>query len=124
MSSTLASHMFQEELYDVPTPVLIVLSRPWSTYTEADHALLNKILGSVKIDTASVRVLTQKIFSIADLPSSQAAKVLVFGSETDIAPYQPVQAQAFTVVKADDLTQLDDARKKSLWGALKQMFSV
>jgi DNA polymerase III psi subunit len=124
MSSTLASYMFQEELYDVPAPVLIVLGQPWSSYNEEHHALLKKILSSVKIDVASVRILTQKIFSIEELGSSQATRVLIFGSESDITPYQPVQAQAFTVVKADDLTQLDDAKKKSLWGALKHMFSV
>jgi DNA polymerase III psi subunit len=125
MSATLASYIFQEELYDIPSPILVILRHPWSSYVESDRALLSKILGSVKIDSASVRILTRKSLSLSDLTSNQATSVLVFGSEMDqITPYQPMQAQGFTVVKADDLTELDDARKKSLWGALKQMFSV
>jgi hypothetical protein len=125
MSSTLESYLFQEELYNVPAPVLVVLKQDWSSYAEGDRALLAKILGSVKIDTASVRIVTRKTFSLSDLSPDQANRVLIFGSETDqITPYQPTQAQTFTVIKADDLTQLDDARKKSLWGALKQMFGV
>ena len=125
MSSTAATHLFQEELYKIPTPVIVVMSQPWASYSEAEKNLLSKILGSVKIDLASVRVITRNSFSISDLPPDQATKVLVFGSETtDIPPYQAMQAQGFTVVKADDLMQLDDARKKSLWGALKQMFNA
>jgi DNA polymerase III psi subunit len=125
VSSSAVPHLFQEELYQIPAPVIVVLSQSWTSYPESEKTLLSKILGSVKIDLASVRVITRKSFSIADLPPDQPTRVLVFGSETtDIPPYHPMQAQGFTVVKADDLMQLDDARKKSLWGALKQMFNA
>ena len=124
MNSPLAAYLFQEELYNVPPPTVVILAQPWESYNESDRALLGKILGSVKIDVGSVRILTRQTLSMDELAFDQATKVLIFGSAVDLAGYQPVQAQGFTVVKADDLTQLDDVRKKSLWGALRQMFSL
>lgn len=125
MSSTLESYLFQEELYTIPSSLVVVVSKPWDKYSSDEKTLLTKILGSVKIDPAAVRVFSSPNFTFPMLTSDRPSKVLIFGSEAENIPlYQATQAQGFTVVRADDLTQLDDARKKSLWVALKQMFSL
>ena len=52
------------------------------------------------------------------------ARVLVFGSDTreEIGLYEETPAQGFIVIRADDLRDLDEPKKKKLWNALRQMF--
>jgi hypothetical protein len=51
--------------------------------------------------------------------------MLVFGSAaTGIKTYEHVQAQGFSMLVANDLSELDEAKKKSLWLALKDMFGL
>jgi len=38
--------------------------------------------------------------------------------------YEPITFNRNTFVVADSVTKLDDARKKSLWLALKKMFNL
>ncbi len=71
-------------------------------------------------------MVSQPSLSQNSLLPFSPARVLIFGSETDeeIALYQQTPAQGFNVIRADDLTQLDDGKKKNLWIALRQMFGV
>jgi hypothetical protein len=120
------SSLYQEELYQYETPVVVVLSKSWFAYSEEEQLLLNKILTSVKLNIETVHVLSQASLSLQSLVALSPGKVLIFGTRTDeeIPLYQQMPAQGFIVIKADDLTQLDDTRKKNLWIALRQMFAV
>jgi hypothetical protein len=122
LNTALAPYLFQEEIYNIPANTLVVLAKPWDSYSSDEKGLLLKILGSVKLSLASVQVIVQPELRLWDLPHPH--KVLVFGSKSDGKSYTCEQAQGFTVLKADDLPQLDDAKKKSLWLALKEMFAV
>jgi hypothetical protein len=124
--STAISYLFQEDLYQLPPqPLAVLLSCEWNKYTPEERTLLAKILGAVKLDLASVRILTGKELTLNELSSLAAPKVLVFGASlSEIQPYEHIQAQGFSVIKADDLSELDDAKKKSLWLALRNMFGV
>jgi hypothetical protein len=123
--SSVARYLYQEELYDIPAGVTVVLSKYWDNYSTEEKALLAKILGSIRIDLAAVQIITRSSFALPSMPAQPSSKVLIFGSETaGINPYEVVQAQGFTVIKADDLSELDDARKKSLWLALKQLAGI
>lgn len=125
MNPSLASYLYQEEFYKIPTDVLVVIKKNWEDYSAEEQSLLTKILNSVKIDPASVRIIAQGKVSLKSLETYAPARVLVFGSESeDLKAYETIQAQGFTVLKADDLTQLDDTKKKNLWIALKQMFGL
>lgn len=124
--SSLAQHLFQEDIYSIPAPVMVVIAHPWHTIQETDKALLAKILGSVRVNIDAVTIVEREQASLDSLAAFSPRKVLVFGSRfADVTkPYENTVINNVSVILADDFGQLDDARKKSLWGALKQMFSV
>ena len=125
MSASPLVHLFSEDIYSIPQPVVIVVARPWEDYASEERSLLGKILGSVKLDLASVRIIHREKITHSEIAELASQKVLVFGAESpDIKPYESQQAQGFTVIKADDLSALDDAKKKSLWLALRNMFGI
>jgi hypothetical protein len=119
------TNLYQETLYQTPSKVTVVLSRTWEAYSQEEKSLLSKILASVKVDMASVQIITEAVFSLPTVSSYAPSKVVIFGSRIEgIKPYEHVQAQGLSVLKADDLSELDDAKKKSLWLALKNMFGI
>jgi hypothetical protein len=123
VSASPLTHLFNEDLYSIPAIITIVINKPWENIAEEDKVLLTKILGSVKLGPQSVRMISRKSVTLDELSAIGANKILIFGSETPVKPYELVQAQGFSVISADELSRLDDAKKKSLWLALKNMFS-
>ena len=126
MSAPITSYLFQEDLYNFTTPVIVVLSKTWESYSNEEQLLLNKILTSVKVDVNAVRIIAQPVLDLAALQIYSPGKVLIFGSATteDIGLYQSASAQGFIVIRADDLSLLDDPKKKNLWIGLRQMFGL
>lgn len=126
MNAPITSYLFQEDLYNFTTPVVVVLSKTWESYSNEEQLLLNKILTSVKVDVNAVQIVAQPVIELAALQIYSPEKVLIFGSATteDIGLYQSASAQGFIVVRADDLSLLDDQKKKNLWIALRQMFGL
>lgn len=102
---------YNEELYLVKDKTTVIIAKPWAEISEADRQLLQKILQSVKLSLASVRVLHQ-----ADPETS--GKAIFFGAgevKTD-----------GTIVHAPPLSQLqnDPTGKQKLWVALKALFAL
>ena len=126
MNASALTHLFQEELYRFSTPVIVVLTRPWDAYTTDDQLLLKKILTSVKVDINAVQMVVRPSLDIRSLSIHAPARVLIFGAEPNesLEMYQPVPAQGFIVIRADDLGALDEQKKKTLWVGLRQMFGV
>jgi hypothetical protein len=119
-------NLYQEELYTLSPKVLIVLSTDWSSLLESDQLLLGKILGSVKRSLASVQIICRKEFEVSDVLTYNPSHIISFGSHVKSISrtYELLSIQEIPIILADDLPKLDDAKKKSLWGALKQMFKV
>lgn len=119
-------NLFQEDLYHFTTPVAVLLPRAWETFTEDEQSLLKKILTSVKVDLNAVQILITPKVNGSLLQVYSPARVLIFGCETidEVPMYQSTTAHGFRVVRADDLSELDDTRKKNLWAALRQVFGV
>ena len=119
-------YLFNEDLYHIPTPVLVVLARPWHKILDDEKALLAKILGSVRLSMESVMIQFHPQITVDEMRAINPGKALVFGSKMsgEIQPYQKVDIQTTALIWADDLSVLDDGKKKSLWLALRQMFSV
>jgi hypothetical protein len=124
LSVSAASPLFQEDLYHFSNPILVILSKPWDMYPSSDKILLNKILTSVKIDMDAAQMVVQPSVDLKSLKVYSPARVLIFGSEInqDVPYYQATPAQGFITIRADDLSLLDDQKKKNLWIALRQMF--
>jgi hypothetical protein len=105
---------------------MIVVSKPWHEILDPERALLTKILGSVKISIDSVLIVSAQKLSEKILGVYKPDKVLMFGvsPETDLKSYERQTLNGVAMIKADDLSLLDDAKKKSLWIAMKQMFAL
>ena len=125
-SSPPLTDLFQEELYFFTSATLVVLPKPWEDYGTAEQTLLEKILTSVKISMDAIQIVVQPSVDLKSLHAYSPARVLIFGSESrdDIPLYKETPAQGFIVIRADDLTVLDEQKKKNLWVALRHAFGV
>jgi hypothetical protein len=123
---TAESHLFHEEIYVLPPQMVVVTARPWHKILDEEKALLVKILGSVRVNINAISIVHQDKVSIESLKALNPGKVLVFGSDVqgDLKSYELVVVDGVSVIRADDFPALDDVRKKTLWGAMKQMFGV
>ena len=74
----------------------------------------------------TVQMVMRPSLDIRSLGIYGPTRVLIFGVETSesLEMYQPIPAQGFTVIRADDLGALDEQKKKTLWVGLRQMFGV
>jgi hypothetical protein len=125
-SASVLDHLYQEELYAVPSRVLVILSSPWEALSENEQTVLSKMLAAVKLSLASVQIITKKEFTIGELSAFSPTKVLAFGAMLQPASklYENTTVDGIPVILADPLSGLDDLKKKNLWGALKQMFGL
>lgn len=126
VDSSVVPHLFQEALYHFTSPAVVVLRREWVEYSEGERQLLQKILTSVHVDMNAALMLARPVLDFDELNIHAPSHVFVFGSQlpADVQKYQPQKAHGFDVIAADDLDALVDQKKKDLWAALKQMFSV
>jgi hypothetical protein len=126
MGTNVFENLYQEELYLLPERTLVLLDRQWHELTDEQTVLLTKILGSVKLTPALVQIFTTGNTSIEQLAAFNPARIISFGPTIGgiSGLYQFAQVNGVPVICADALDRLDDARKKSLWTALRQMFGI
>ena len=119
-------YLFQEELYALKSKVMVVLNTGWNDLSTDDQLLLTKILSSIRKDIASVQIISMKEFDLEDLMAYSPRQIVAFGAvnKTPHPLYHLISMQGISLIQADSLPELDDSKKKSLWMALKQMFSV
>lgn len=125
-SSSPFEYLYQEELYVLPGQTIVLIDRPWVELSDDERLLLQKILGSVKLTLAQVSILHQAQVTLDALRAINAERVISFGARVIElqAPYQLTMVGEIPVIGADSLRALDDAKKKSLWLALRQMFKI
>jgi len=124
MTQPVLRNLYQEELYRIPAKVIVVISKPWEEVTYEDRTLLSKILGSVKLSLASVQIKVSQEFSIKDFYPLVPTYIIAFGAtlKNSSKRYQHLSIEDISIIMADELNQLDDLKKRSLWLALKQIF--
>ncbi len=125
MNTEILTQLFPEGMY-VPFPaprLVVVIPKAWDRYSDEEQQLLKKILVAIGQDlTASVLVSpTVDARALADFG---AQVVLVFGSEVEgnIPFYKESAAAGYTIVRADDLGELDEEKKKNLWAVIRKPF--
>jgi hypothetical protein len=117
---------YAEDLYLIPTPTTVVISSKWATLTELEIALLTKILNSVRLSIASVRIVELKELDLSQW-EEKPSKLIGFGVKIPgVAFYDMIATPETRLVLADGLDTLskDDDLKKQLWISLKQLFSL
>ena len=117
-------NLYAEELYNLPPKVLIVISKPWSEIQEDEKTLLGKILSAVKLSITSVQVINRTEFGVDDFNAYGPTCIIAFGAtlKNSSKMYEKIAAERTAIVIADELRQLDDIRKRSLWLTLKEVF--
>ncbi len=118
--------IFQEDIYSIPSPLLIILSKPWAELSEAEIDTLSKMLKAIKLSLASVQVIVRQEFNINELAVFAPSRVLAFGASltTPFNHYENINSEGVAIIISESLDQLDDQKKKSLWTALRVMFSL
>ena len=124
--SNALENLYQEELYILPSPLLIIVSKPWATLTAEELTTLTRMLNAVKLNLASVQVIVRTDFSVEELSAYSPTRILAFGStlRSSSTLYDNLSFGNTSVIISESLDKLDDAKKKSLWGALKKMFNL
>jgi hypothetical protein len=118
--------LYQEELYILPSPLLIVLSKSWDELSTDELTTLTKMLNAVKLNLASVQILVRKDFSMDELIVYSPERILAFGAtlRSSTSLYESLTIGGASVIISESLDNLDEAKKKSLWTALKKMFNL
>lgn len=126
MAESVFESLYQEEIYLVRPRALILIDKPWEHVSQDERVLLAKILGSVKLTLSTVQILHRESASLNELAPFNPERVIAFG--TRVSPvhkkYEYLPVDGFHVIASDSLSMLDDAKKKSLWLALRQMFAL
>ena len=124
--SNALENLYPEELYVLPSPLLIIVSKPWATLTTEELTTLTRMLNAVKLNLASVQVIVRVDFSVDELSAYSPTRILAFGStlRSSSTLYDNLSFGNTSVIISESLDKLDDAKKKSLWGALKKMFNL
>jgi hypothetical protein len=116
--------IYNEELYQISPPLVVILNKEWKAITSDEQVLLGKILASVKQSLNSVRIICAE--TIAPSGFQAGSKIISFGVAftPDIKSYELTESNDSHFIKADALLSLDDAKKKSLWGEMKKLMIV
>jgi hypothetical protein len=124
--TTALENLYQEELYQIPSRVLVVLSKNWEDLSTDEIGVLTKILAAVKLRLDAVQIVTRQEFTMGDFSTFAPVKILAFGAplKPQANLYEAISFGGTALVVADALHVLDDAKKKALWLALRQMFGI
>jgi hypothetical protein len=116
--------LYQEDIYQLTDSILILIDKPWDELREEDKTLLSKILGSVKIHMDKVHVVHRAGINLQELIPYQPSKIISFGVSLAEGNecYKCHTVQNVSFICSEPLANLNDVSKKSLWGALKQLF--
>lgn len=125
MSAAPQQFIYTEALYKLPQKTIVLFHVPWETVSEEHKALLNKILSSVRLSTAAVQIVCCEKIDLSQLQVFDPSVVISFGVAVNPTTelYTSSEAQGIRIIQSDTLEALNDANKKSLWGALKATFA-
>lgn len=115
---------YEEEIYSFPQPTTVALNSKWTELTEAEVQLLSKILSSVKLSLAAVRIVEVQKLDLS-LWSEKPSQLIGFGvTISGVNLYEAITTPHTQLVLAEPLSTLldDDDKKKRLWIGLKQLF--
>ncbi len=124
LNSEILEQTFTEELYKIKPQVIVLIPEPWTQLRQENIVLLTRILQAVNITLDSVKIITKPSLDLEELSVFLPSAVLSFGTSVKqvTAPYVTFRHNETNVLVADTLSDLDEAKKKILWTALKQMF--
>lgn len=124
MSESAADILFQEEIYSIAAKPVVLLQQPWEALSDEEKQLLTKIIAALKTSLDAIVIKSQPVFDLSTW-KQKPSRLIYFGEVPKGIPYyEVVQSDGVALVAAASLKDLlpDDAARKQLWGALKQLF--
>ncbi len=115
----IVSDLYPEEIYQIKDRVLIVLTTSWESVSEEDKTLLAKILGAIRLSLDGVQIISQQKPDFQAIKMLSPKWVIRFSNDYPKDYYKAESIEGSIIVNSHLLSDLDDARKKSLWMALK-----
>jgi DNA polymerase III psi subunit len=126
MADPFFESLYSEELYQPTLKTLVVVPTAWNKVGEEEQQLLSKILGSVKLNLESVKIIEQQQFNLSTW-IEKPYQVISFSPGFDgLTKYEVIEADGISLVLSNSLNELinDEASRRKLWLALKQLFLV
>ena len=116
--------IYREEVYSISSPVTVIIGVPWADINDEQRQLLSKILLAVKQSLDSVRILSLSSFDLSSYHEKPSKAIAFITPPKGLGLYEVVQTNEAAVIFSDSLNALlvDDAAKRKLWAALKEMF--
>jgi len=126
MTDPFFENLYSEDLYQPAKKTSIVLSTSWNKIGEDERQLLSKILGSVKLSLESVRIIEQQHFNLSNWIERPSHVISFSPAPEGLAKYEVIEVEGSSLVLSHSLAELklDDACRRKLWLALKQLFLV
>ena len=118
--------IFGVEVYQIASPVAVVIAVPWNDIKEDQRQLLSKILQAVRLSIDSVRILHLTQFDLSSFEEKPSRILAFVAPPKGLASYEVVHTGETSVIFSDTLESLisDDGAKRKLWGALKGLFEA
>jgi hypothetical protein len=128
----MVAELFQEEIYQLPPPVVVVINVPWREIAEPERHLLAKILNAieypanVKLSLAAVKIITQPLLNLTTLPFEPQQVIAFTQVPSGIPINEVVKTPTYQLVVGLPLAELitQDEAKKRLWQALRAQFGM
>ncbi len=126
MKDAIFQSIYAEEVYNIASPVMVVIGEPWNQLTEDQKNLLSNILTAVRQSLDSVRVLHQPHFNVSKWSVKPSRIIAFVDPPKGLIPYEVIQTGETAILFSDPLAQLiaDDVSKRKLWSALKSLFQA
>jgi hypothetical protein len=121
-----AGQIFNNELYQLPERIIVLIPVPWENMSEDQINQLSKILSYVKFSLESVQILTYAEVAASDLDVFKPSVVLSFGTELipPLSLYETHTVKGTPVIYSAALGSLGDSEKRNLMSALKEAFKL
>lgn len=124
MADPFFESLYSEELYQPTLKTSVVIPTAWKKIGDEERQLLSKILGSVKLSLESVKIIEQEQFNLSTW-IEKPNKLISFSQASEgLTKYEVIEVDGTSLVLSNSLTELigDDAGRKKLWLAIKQLF--
>ena len=126
MNQLEANIVFDEPLFQIKGKVLVIIGSPWQNLAKEEVELLSKILSAVGQSIDGVTIQETPLDLNQVINTCEPACVLCF--EPSIVAIQELyrinKIDETPLLCADLLTDLNEDKKRALWGALKQLFGT
>ena len=127
----LMDDIFTEEVYQIGTPVTVVITTAWNDIPAAEKELLTKITEALRqrinprLGLHAFRVVHMPVFDISQW-QEKPERLIYFGPAVKgFTTYEVIEVGTTKIVFADALSDLipHESNRTRLWQALKQLFA-